>query len=151
MEQKDYKVYVYTNKKDNKKYVGVTTTSIKRRFNHHNYKGKFKIALDLDGIDNFTVEIVAHADNAIDAGKLEQEYIKKYDSINNGYNTQGGGSGVSRPVICIETGHLFPSIQSASKYYGVYDKGKRLRKHLEGKIDNFCDLHWRYYEEERYR
>lgn len=88
-------VYVYTNNITNEKYVGQTRANLKSRAgkNGKAYKQstKFWNAIQKYGWKNFSVEIAGERLSQIDADNLEQMLIEKYDSINNGYNTQTGG------------------------------------------------------------
>ena len=44
------------------------------------------------GVMAFTIELLAQVDNQILANELEQLFIEKYDSIDNGFNLRTGGS-----------------------------------------------------------
>lgn len=59
-------------------YLGVSST-------------KFHRAIQKYGWENFTHEILYENLNKEAANKIERDLIKKYDSINNGYNIQEGG------------------------------------------------------------
>lgn len=52
---------------------------------------KFHRAIQKYGWENFTHEILYENLNKEAANKIERDLIKKYDSINNGYNIQEGG------------------------------------------------------------
>ena len=98
-------VYKITNKITNKIYIGETITTIKKRFLKHckdafnetckNYY--FYRSIRKHGIENFEVcelQRVVNVDKKIlkeQILKLEAEYIKKFDSFNNGYNSNSGG------------------------------------------------------------
>ena len=92
----NYSVYIHTNNQNNKKYIGLTKQTPKKRWKHDGFgyktQPKFWNAIVMYGWNNFTHEIVATNLTAEEAGKLEKELIKKYDSINNGYNVSPGGS-----------------------------------------------------------
>lgn len=102
MEEKDertYYVYVHTNIANGKKYVGVTKRKPKERWgngSNYKYNEKFYRAIMKYGWkDGFTHEVVASGLSAIEAAKMEQELIKKYDSYKNGYNNSLGGENTS--------------------------------------------------------
>lgn len=89
-----FSVYVHTNKINGKKYVGQSSNIIERWKNGgKNYFSsvKFFRAIQKYGWDNFTHEILYDNLNKDTANKIEKALIRKYDSINNGYNIQEGG------------------------------------------------------------
>jgi len=89
-----FSVYVHTNKINGKKYVGQSSNIIERWKNGgKNYFSsvKFFRAIQKYGWDNFTHEILYDNLNKDTANKIEKALIRKYDSINNGYNIQKGG------------------------------------------------------------
>ena len=56
------------------------------------------------GWNNFTHEILAQIETADEADKLEQFYIKKFDTVINGYNIAFGGAGrhTYKPVLQLD-------------------------------------------------
>lgn len=91
-----YSLYKITNLLNNKCYIGVTNRNPKERFAEHkrpsssSFIGK---AIQSDGVENFSFEIILTNidDNRISS--LECEYIKKYNSLlPNGYNADLGGA-----------------------------------------------------------
>ena len=91
----NYIVYIHTNLINNKKYVGITRQKPKERWRHDGFgyqkQQKFFRAIVKYGWDNFSHEIVKDKLTAHEAGALEKELIKKYNTINNGYNVSPGG------------------------------------------------------------
>lgn len=91
-------VYLITNKINSKKYVGWTSLSLKRRwFLHCNRKNckALRGAIDKYGVDNFVVEAIFTPSTKEEAGKLEIENIKFYNTkAPHGYNLTDGGEGV---------------------------------------------------------
>ena len=97
-------IYCYTNKTNNKKYVGQTIQTLKSRHSNHmydsfnekrikNYNNPFHNAIRKYGIENFSLEILHIADKySLDL--LEIHYIEKWDLTNKnyGYNCKNGGS-----------------------------------------------------------
>lgn len=89
-----YTIYKITNIINNKCYYGSTTRKINLRFSEHKkamytkdnklYNAMFKY-----GIDNFKMEIVKTYDGITETllRKIETDYIKKYNTIENGYNS----------------------------------------------------------------
>ena len=89
-----YYLYCHTNKINGKKYIGISIQKPSRRWkNGKGYKGcyKFQKAIDKYGWENFEHEILFDNLTKQEASKLEQEYISKYDTVNNGYNILKGG------------------------------------------------------------
>jgi len=96
-----YYIYKITNTINDKIYIGKTKRPERRmveHMNHHsNRKTKFYNAVKKYGKDCFKMVILeeiiidAERDGKIDL--LEQEYIKKYDTVKNGYNSTYGGDG----------------------------------------------------------
>ena len=83
--------YIYRYSYNNKSYIGCTTNLEKRKEYHKcNLTYKFGRAIKEIGYDNFMFEVL-HTIVFSDFNELyeiEDEYIKKYDSINNGFNTR---------------------------------------------------------------
>jgi len=91
-------VYIYTNKLNNKKYIGQTTKTLEERAgsNFVNYKESinFYNALLEFGNNNFNREIVFETKSLKKSNKKEKELIELYKTmdINFGYNIQPGSS-----------------------------------------------------------
>lgn len=107
-----YLVYCYTNKLNNKKYIGITSRSIEERESSHIYESRnksnkcynspFKRAIRKYGIDGFTREIIDAANSLEDACELEKYYIRKFKTYfryknSNGYNATLGGELLQMP------------------------------------------------------
>lgn len=87
-------IYKITNTKDGKVYIG-KSINIRKRWLQHIYdsrRGRNKYllhrAINKHGIDNFTFEILEEVP-LLKLSEMEFYYIKKYDSINTGYNIVG--------------------------------------------------------------
>lgn len=94
MLNKTWKVYKLINNVTGKMYIGMTSKRLNDRFRKgKGYKGytKIKQAIDTYGWDNFSSELLAETTSMEKAEDLEKYYIKKYDTIKNGYNKQSGG------------------------------------------------------------
>ena len=99
IENKVYLIYKFTNKTNNKSYVGFTCRGIELRKYEHVYlsttDSKFKIhqAIRKYGIENFNIEILE--ENITSLPKVNSReifYINHFDTYKNGYNmTIGGG------------------------------------------------------------
>lgn len=98
-------IYVITCSTNNKKYVGYDTGPEEkmRRWKTHcgavrnnkppKHRSKLFLAMMRYGLENFNVEVVERADNYVSLCELEKQWIKKLDSITNGYNIAIGGQG----------------------------------------------------------
>ena len=104
-----YIIYLRRNKVNGKCYVGQTGDFKQRerewRCLKKTYANEY---IDEDrakyGLDNFTVEVLATADNREDAWELEQRFIRDFDTLwSNGYNLSIGGAGVSGCTLSDET------------------------------------------------
>lgn len=98
--EKNYKVYVHTNKANNKKYVGITC-QIKPEYrwnsgNGYKHQEKFYNAILKYGWDNFTHEILESNLNLNEAIASEEKYIKLFNSYNDGYNSCPKGDATSK-------------------------------------------------------
>ena len=94
MEEIKYSVYVHINKDDNNKaYVGISKNPKKRWANGNGYKSqpKFYYAIQKYGWENFKHIILAKNLSLEEAWQKEKDYIKRFDSINDGYNIHEGG------------------------------------------------------------
>lgn len=105
-----YIIYKHTNKINNKSYIGQTCKAEDPNLRWCNGKGyskcrKFYNAIKKYGWENFSHDIIAEAYTAEEADELEKQYIKSYDSINNGYNITFGGAGRHeyRPILQLDT------------------------------------------------
>lgn len=82
-----------------KSYIGKSVNFNSRKLSHlysSKYKSantKMKYAILKYGFDSISWEILEETDNLEKLNNLEKEYIKKFDSINNGYNISSGGDG----------------------------------------------------------
>lgn len=89
-------IYIIKNSVNDKVYIGQTSTDISIRMRAHRYSSKYKQGKLYDamrklGVNKFWIELICHCNNDL-LNQTEIEYIAKYDSFNNGYNsTRGGG------------------------------------------------------------
>ena len=101
-------IYKFTNKLNNKIYIGQTTQTLEQRINKHlqqlNDETYFHRALKKYGINNFNIEIIEQNIPLSELDNREIYWIKYYDSYytsNKGYNlTKGGQWGNSSQLIC---------------------------------------------------
>ena len=92
-------IYKITNIINNKVYIGLTTTSLKKRWrahknsiNENNSKHLYR-SMRKYGIENFKIEQIDETEDFKILGEKERYYIKLYDSRNpeKGYNLTAGG------------------------------------------------------------
>lgn len=102
------KIYRLTNKINGKMYHGQTTeVDINNRWKHYKRlycknQPKLYNALKAHGPENFLFEVIdTSAQDLSQLNALETLYIRKYDSMHNGYNCNEGGAGRGR--VCDET------------------------------------------------
>ena len=88
-------IYKAQNKINSKVYIGQTINSLQKRIYGHkrdiNDNTKFHRALKKYGIDNFKWEVIKECNCITALNIFEKIFIKKYDSINKGYNLKEGG------------------------------------------------------------
>lgn len=128
MENK-YSIYKFTFS-DGKTYIGQTKNSVEERWkNGEGYKGQeVYIPIVLEGWDNIKKEILHTNLSAEQADKLEKYYIKKFNSITNGYNRASGGSG-----------HRISQAQKELELQQIEKKKVQLEQELSQKIPTFGD------------
>ena len=89
-------IYKITNVFNDKVYVGQTWSTLAHRWGQHTSGKKVCIklcrALDKYGKSNFKIELITIAHTQEVANHWETYFIKRYDSIKNGYNIREGGS-----------------------------------------------------------
>lgn len=95
--EKDYSLYIHTNKTNNKVYIGITCQNpVSNRWkNGAGYKNNplFWNAIKKYGWDGFTHKVVCKNLTKDQAEKLEQQFIKSYkaNTLEYGYNIENGG------------------------------------------------------------
>lgn len=95
-----YSIYKITNLINSKCYIGFTTHSEDRWYNHKayaNYDRKnthLYNAMKHYGVDNFSFEVIYEStDEPHTHNVMENYFINEYDSFNKGYNMTLGGEG----------------------------------------------------------
>jgi group I intron endonuclease len=102
-----YSVYCFTNKINNKKYIGITS-NVKRRYNQHRKAASravvFCLAIKKYRFENFDFLILEENISLKDAKLLERQFIKELNCmVPNGYNrTEGGDSSVKHSLETIK-------------------------------------------------
>ena len=97
---KHWLIYKHTSKTSGKSYIGLTSTSIERRWIQHISDAKtgsklhFHNAIRLYGVEDWIHEVVETKLTSLEeANKRELYYIRLYDTFENGYNLTIGGDG----------------------------------------------------------
>lgn len=87
-------IYKIQNKINGKIYIGQTVRTLKERIEEHkrNKKSKISKAIKKYGINNFDIQVIDEVNTIEELNQKEIYYIKKYNSINNGYNLCDGGN-----------------------------------------------------------
>lgn len=168
MNNKKHCVYAHINKINQKVYIG-QTCNIKDRWCLSSYQKslKFYRAIQKYGWQNFDHIILLDNLTQEEANLCEQELIKKYNTIQLGYNIRQGGT-VSKlseqtkqkikefnlsdknpnakSVICLQTKEIFYSPRAAAEAKGLKSEVS-IRQACLGKTQTAKGLHWRYYKE----
>ena len=149
------KVYLITNLINNKKYVGVTTRSLKERWSEHTSKKNdnrlITKAILKYGKENFGFELIKEFFNITENKLLEKEtfYIEKYDTlVPRGYNLVRHSDG---KLIVNEKTKKKLSIKCRGKKNGMFGKhhsegmkrksSDRVKKYQSGKNHPFFGKH----------
>ena len=127
------KVYLITNKINNKKYVGITTKKLQRRFNKHVRENEYQLgdAIKKYGSENFTIKLIEKLPLNI-LGTREQYWIKHYNTFKgDGYNATKGGCGLKGMKHTAETKQKISKTQTGNyvgknnPMYGVHLYGEK--------------------------
>lgn len=130
------RVYLITNTKNKKVYVGVTRSTLEKRLsNHIKYafkkkklvKGSLPEAIIKLKPDSFKIQEIDKAYNFGELSNKEIKWIKYYNcKVPKGYNLlAGGGAGAVKGKKIIVKGKKFKSITEASNYYGFKTESQR--------------------------
>lgn len=135
MIRNDYYLYKHTNLSNGKVYIGISCQTPEQRWRYglgYKDQSKFYGAILKYGWEGFSHEIIKTNLTQEEAYTLEQELIKEYDSIKNGYNIQNGGDDVgiwarenlSTPIYQINSSNYqvineYESISDAARDFGV--------------------------------
>lgn len=87
-------IYLISNTKNSKKYIGLTTQGCEKRFAQH-CKADSVIgrAIRKHGKNNFKIEAIDSGSSRKELARKEMYYVEKYNSFENGYNLTLGGEG----------------------------------------------------------
>lgn len=146
---KQWYVYIHTNKINNKKYIGITCQIPEERWGengkHYSGQPKFYNAIQQYGWNNFLHEIVEANLDKTTALAREAQLILTYNTVENGYNSVSGLINdeelYSKEVYCLETGEIYPSVASAARANLI--DACHLSNHLHGrKAQSIFGKHW---------
>ena len=96
------KIYMHKNKENGKVYIGQTKRKLSHRWgpngkeylqvrNGEYVQPKFAAAIEKYGWDSFDHELLLETELDSEAKLMEAEFIKRYNSISDGYNIESGG------------------------------------------------------------
>lgn len=161
-------VYCHLNKVNGKMYIGKASNTQKRWApSGYRHCQKMYNAIQKYGWDNFEHIIIVDGLSQEQADLIEIELIKKYDTIQNGYNIRSGGRHYeiseetkqklrafnlsaknpnAKKVICLQTGTIYYSPRQASEAMGLKDPTS-IRQACLGVVERARGYHWRYLEE----
>lgn len=163
-------IYVHINKLNGKAYVGQTVQTLQKRWGRGSSYSTcpcFYKAIQKYGWDNFEHKILECGLDDAELNEREKYWIEKYNSIQNGYNIQEGGSiqhlteehkekiklsnikTLGKQVICLNTGIIYDSITSAKKDTGAEHISACCSGKIKtaGKDENGNALLWKYVED----
>lgn len=143
-------IYKVTNKKTNEIYIGATTKSIKERKIDHLQKATKKVgsyfqeAMGTYGVDAFTWEQIDTANSSNELAEKEKEYILKYNSKEQGYNSDSGGGFKKTVYQFNEDGIVIASFESLNEVESKlgYDKKRISNACITAK--NWKGSYWSY-------
>lgn len=147
-------VYLARNKRNGKRYVGVTSRTLKYRSGRHMdlaRKGgrqcpKFYDAVRKYGAAAFVWDVVYRCETMAEAWGLERDLIQQWRPE---YNISAGGKGAMgfpawnrRRVICLEDGKIYPTVTAAAKAYG--SDAPEITRACRSKIGTAAGKHFQY-------
>ncbi|MFT7250492.1 MAG: hypothetical protein ACI9FW_000203 [Flavobacterium sp.] len=130
-------IYKVTNLKTKEVYIGATTKSIEERKIDHLQKSNkkdgsyFQEAISTYGSTSFTWEQVDTASSTNELAEMEKQYILKYNSKEQGYNSDSGGGFVKTVYQFDLDGKLVASFNSLKEIETTLNHDKR-------RISNAC-------------
>ena len=154
-----YCIYQHRNKINGKSYIG-QTSNYSARCQPANYKGcvKFYSAIQKYGWDNFEHFILEDNLTLDQANQKEQEYILKYNSIDEGYNLKTGGlnceyseaskqkmsksCSTKSKIICLETQQIYESAKEIERIFGYANAN--IIACCQNRLLTAYGFHWEY-------
>jgi len=132
-------IYKVTNKINNKIYIGQTSKQLKERQNSHIWSANndsschFHKAIRKYGINSFIWEIEDICNSVEELNEKEIFYIKKYETLNKGYNMTLGGSGVSGYKLSNERKLAIGELSKNRRYKRTNEYKENMSKIMKGK------------------
>jgi group I intron endonuclease len=118
----EYIAYRITNRVNGKCYIGITSQGLARRWAEHRSgakrgkRSRLSMAIRRHGVENFTIEHVASAQNWADLCATERALVAQYDSRRRGYNASQGGD--------VRIGSRPPKSEAFKQYMSQLFKGR---------------------------
>jgi len=107
-------VYKHTSNSSGKSYIGMTKRTMEERWAQHVYKAfqgspfHFHNAISLYGDVDWSHTVLSSGIPTIDEAKVvERDYIRKYDTFENGYNMTSGGDGGEARIARVVEGSFY--------------------------------------------
>ncbi len=150
--ESNYIIYKAENEINGWIYIGATSNSVHQRKLDHleranrQEKGKFYEAISTYGKDVFSWEQVDTASTLDELAEKEKSYILKYNSQDNGYNSDSGG-GLKKTVYQYNTSdgslvNSYDCLQSAANAVNVYKTS--ISSACTGQSKTCKGYHWSY-------
>ncbi|MBO4400979.1 MAG: GIY-YIG nuclease family protein [Selenomonadaceae bacterium] len=154
-------IYVVKYRPNGMLYVGQTTQQLKRRMRQHirgsldtSRNSHLDSAIGKYGIGEFDLYVIMQCQTKDALDFWETFFIAFFNTRDPyGFNlTDGGGGTVGypsanrRPVVCMETGEVYPSLEAAAEKAGVSDS--YMCKVCSGVKTTAGGYHWRYQDDE---
>ncbi len=128
-------IYKAVNQKTHEVYIGISTKGLNSRVKDHEYKAskkegsKFQRAIATYGSEAFKWEQIDTANDINELAKKEKEYVFKYNSKVEGYNSDSGG-GIKKKVYQYDLkGMLIGEYQSLNDASSVTSVSKKRISH----------------------
>lgn len=150
---KSWKVYCHTNKKNNKKYVGITCKDYHRWGARgcgygtklpYDKQSKFAKAINKYGWNNFEHTWLEEHLTHREACEKEKFYVNKFNSYRKGYNSTAGGDGytkdyIDKAVVKLDEKIIYANPDIAAVYNGINGRSMGYIANDNTNL-NFCKL-----------
>lgn len=135
---KNYCVYVHTNKINNKKYVGITRQEPKQRWSCYRKSSLIWRAFDKYGRENFDSQVIVQNLAKEEAESLEIYFIATYHSLSTewGYNIERGGSAPGKMADCQK--------KRCSEVFKEYYSDVKHREESSKRMKEYWEKHYEY-------
>lgn len=151
---KNYKVYLVRNKDKEIVYCGLTGNSLQKRLQEHRIRRNWD--------NTYTIELVSEYLTREEAAILERKLIEQYDLLNKGFNKSPDSINSysnfhsdeqkkkwslerkGKPIICLETGKIYPSARHAAKELNL--QYSKISLVCNGKRETTGGLHFEFYK-----